>query len=207
MQILGIVGGIASGKSAVSAELAALGAVVLDADQTAHEVINLPEVKQKLVERWGSAILRESSLGKSGEIDRSAVAKRVFSGQDASRAELQFLEQTLHPTIHQQFEKELGRLAQQGVPAAVIDAPLLLEAGWGSLCKEVIFVDSPRETRLCRAQARGWSEEEFSRREQAQMPIEEKRVQATQILANEGSREALRALVHDFWESFVSGSS
>ncbi|NOY30132.1 MAG: dephospho-CoA kinase [Planctomycetes bacterium] len=195
MHILGITGGIASGKSAVAAELAALGAVVLDADRAAHEVINLPDVQQALVDRWGSGI-----LGESGKVNRQAVAQQVFSPQPDSSKELRFLEQTLHPQIRLQFEAELDRLAQKGVPAAVIDAPLLLEAGWESLCDAVLFVDATREKRLERAALRGWSEEDFSLREQAQMPIEEKRSRATQVVANQGSLEALKAQVQDFWK-------
>jgi len=198
MHIIGITGGIASGKSAVSAELAALGVAVLDADRAAHEVINLPAVKQALVDRWGSAI-----LGDSGEVNRQAVAKRVFSSQSDSSAELQFLEQTLHPQIRLQFEAELVRLAEEGVPAVVIDAPLLLKAGWESLCDAVLFVDSTREKRLERAAQRGWSEKDFSLREQAQMPIEEKRNRVTHVVANHGSLEALKAQVRDFWERFM----
>ncbi len=202
MKIIGIVGGIASGKSAVAAELAALGAVVLDADRAAHEVIELPRVKQALVARWGSGI-----LGKSGEVNRQAVARQVFSPQPSGKTELRFLEQTLHPPIRQQFEAKLDRLAKTGVPAAVIDAPLLLEAGWESLCDRVIFVDSAREKRLERAARREWSAEDFSRREQAQMPIEEKRSRATHMLANEGSPQALRALVQGFWKALIDGKS
>ncbi|MCA9232701.1 MAG: dephospho-CoA kinase [Planctomycetales bacterium] len=197
MQILGVVGGIASGKSAVSAELAALGAVVLDADQAAHSAINLPEVKQQLVDRWGVGVLAES-----GDVDRAAVARRVFSGSGEDNAELRFLEQTLHPRIRQQFQAELARLAPTGVPAVVIDAPLLLEAGWENLCDEVIFVDSARRVRLARAAQRGWTEQDFSRREQAQMPIEEKKRKATQIIRNDGTRAALKARVFEIWQQF-----
>jgi len=195
MHIIGITGGIASGKSAVSSELAALGASVLDADRAAHEIINLPDVQQALVDRWGSGI-----LGESGKVNRQAVAQQVFSPQPDSNAELRFLEQTLHPQIRLQFEAELDRLAQKGVPAAVIDAPLLLEAGWESLCDAVLFVDSTREKRFERAARRGWSEEDFSLREQAQMPIEGKRSRATQVIANQGSLEALKSQVRDFWK-------
>lgn len=198
MKIIGIVGGIASGKSVVSAELAALGAAVLDADQTAHEIINHPEVQQALVDRWGSSI-----LGDSGEIDRQAVAERVFTSQTDSDAELQFLEKTLHPPIRRQFEAQLKELSKKGVPASVIDAPLLLEAGWENLCDVVVFVDSSQAKRLERTIQRGWSAQDFSLREQAQMPIEEKRGRATHILSNEGSPEALKALVAGFWESLA----
>lgn len=196
MHIIGLVGGIASGKSAVAAELARLGAVVLDADQAAHEVINSPEVKQMLVERWGAEV-----LDRTGSVDRGKVAERVFSLESGKNAELRFLEQTLHPRIRQQFETELATLAASGVKAAVIDAPLLVEAGWAPLCDSVVLVDSSREKRLERAAQRNWSEEEFIRREAAQMPIEEKSRRATHTIPNDSSHKALREHVQSFWES------
>ena len=200
MRILGIVGGIASGKSAVSAELAALGAAVLDADQAAHEIIDSPSVKQVLVDRWGKGILADS-----GNINRQAVAEQVFSSNPDSESELEFLEKTLHPQIRKKFEAEIDRLAKNGTPAAVIDAPLLLEAGWESICDGVIFVDTPRDIRQKRATQRGWSEEDFALREQAQMPIEKKKSKSTHIIANDGTLETLKANVRLFWDQFTLG--
>jgi len=196
MKILGLTGGIASGKSAVAAELAALGAVVLDADQAAHEAINLPTVQQTLVDRWGENVLRPD-----GEIDRATVAQRVFSEDQTDRSELQFLEETLHPRIREQFEAELAKLTADGTAVAVIDAPLLLEAGWGNLCDGLIFVDSPRADRLRRASLRNWTEQEFAKREACQMPIAEKRQRSTHTLANSGTLESLRDQVRDLWTS------
>lgn len=198
MRIIGIAGGIASGKSAVAAELATLGAVVLDADQAAHDAINLPEVKQLLVERWGKEILKVS-----GEVDRQAVAARVFSRDHQDKVDLRFLEQTLHPRIRQQFEAELDRLVENGTRVAVIDAPLLLEAGWNNLCHAILFVDSSDENRLERALERGWTKEEFSRREAVQMPMEEKRLLSTRVLANNATPDKLKSLVQDFWGEFT----
>lgn len=187
MKTIGLTGGIASGKSAVAAELAALGAVVLDADQAAHEVINLPEVQKLLVERWG-----ESVIAASGETDRAMVAQQVFSDEDSDRSELDFLEKTLHPRIRQQFQARLSEIAAAGTKIAVIDAPLLLEAGWRDLCDCLIFVDSPLEVRLQRAKLRNWTEAEFAKREALQMPISEKRDRSTHILDNSGVLEGLR---------------
>ena len=196
MKIIGLIGGIASGKSAVAAELAALGAVVLDADRTAHGVINLPTVQQTLVDRWGQGVLKSS-----GEIDRGAVAERVFSDDLKGRAELRFLEETLHPRIREQFQAKLAELAAKGTAVAVIDAPLLLEAGWEKLCDTLIFVDSPREDRLGRAKLRNWTEAEFSKREALQMPIAEKRERSTHVLANAGDLASLQDQVQAFWAS------
>ena len=196
MKIIGLTGGIASGKSAVAAELEALGAVVLDADQAAHEVINRPTVQQALVDRWGKGVLKAS-----GEIDRGAVAERVFSDNAKSRAELRFLEETLHPRIHEQFHAKLAEMASSETAVAVIDAPLLLEAGWGKLCDTLVYVDSPRADRLGRAKLRNWTEEEFAKREALQMPIAEKRERSTYVLSNGGDLASLQDQVQALWAS------
>jgi dephospho-CoA kinase len=196
MHVIGLAGGIASGKSTVAAELAALGAVVLDADRAAHQAINRPEVKQILVEHWGEAI-----LDGSGEVLRQAIAERVFSPSLADNQELEFLENLLHPLVHRQFESELAPLSQRGVAAAVIDAPLLLDAGWEDLCDFIVFVESNEQDRVQRAGPRNWSHSEISRREAAQMPIDEKRSRATHVIRNLGSRGDLQGEVQAFWNS------
>ena len=202
MHVIGLTGGIASGKSTVAAELAALGAVVLDADRAAHQSINRPEVKQTLVERWGEAI-----LDRSGEADRQAIAERVFSPSDVDNQELEFLENLLHPLVSQQFKSELTELAQRGAAAAVIDAPLLLDAGWEDLCDFIVFVESNEQDRVQRAGPRNWSHSEISRREAAQMPIDEKRRRATHVIRNLGSRGDLQGEVRTFWDSIFPGKA
>ncbi len=196
MHVIGLAGGIASGKSTVAAELAALGAVVLDADRAAHQAINRPEVKQTLVERWGEAI-----LDGSGEVLRQAIAERVFSPSLADNQELEFLESLLHPLVCRQFGSELAQLTERGVAAAVIDAPLLLDAGWEDLCDFIVFVESNEQDRVQRAGPRNWSHSEISRREAAQMPIDEKRSRATHVIRNLGSRGDLKGEVQAFWNS------
>lgn len=201
MKIIGLIGGIASGKSAVAMELAALGAIVLDADRTAHEVINQPAVQRLLVDRWGERVVNAK-----GQIDRGVVAEIVFSGTVFSEtktasSELAFLEQTLHPRIRERHQARLTELAEQGTAVAVIDAPLLLEAGWRELCDSILFVNSPLEARLQRASLRNWTPEEFAKREACQMPIAEKQRQSTYILANTGTLADLRDRVRDFWAS------
>lgn len=194
MKIIGLTGGIASGKSAVAAELARHGAVVLDADEAAHEAINLPSVQQALLQRWGTSILAPNGL-----IDRGAIARIVFSKSPNATRELQFLEETLHPRIREQFESELAELKAQQIKVAVIDAPLLIEAGWEGLCDSLLFVDSPQSDRLERAIQRNWTAAEFTKREGCQMPIDEKRSRSTHILDNSGTLASLRDQVRDFW--------
>ena len=194
MKIIGLTGGIACGKSEVASALATLGAVVLDADQAAHEVINLPAVQQLLIERWGKGVICSDN-----QTDRASVARLVFAEGASGSAELEFLEQTLHPRIRERFEARLAELAGQGVEIAVIDAPLLLEAGWENLCDDLVYVDSPREVRLERAKLRNWTEVDFAKREARQMPIAEKRERSTHVLANSGTLESLRDQVNSLW--------
>lgn len=196
---IGLTGGVASGKSLAAKYFAELGAVVFDADRAGHEVLLDPQVRDELVERWGSKVLTSA-----GEVDRAAVARRVFGSSPTEVAERQFLEELLHPLIRERLEVELSRHSAQGKQVFVLDAALLLEAGWDWSCDEVIFVDAPRELRQSRAAARGWSAEQFADREAAQWPIEKKRALSDWVFANAGSPEELRARIHEFWETQVA---
>ena len=198
MVTIGLVGGVASGKSAVAAALARRGAVVFDADKIGHLVLDEPDVRGELVARWGEKI-----LGEDGKVSRPAVAAQVFGETDESAEKLAFLEQTLHPRIRQRIETEIRHFPDPAIPAVVIDAPLLIESAWNDVCEVIAFVDAPREQRLERAQSRGWSPEEFTRRELAQMPIEQKRRWASHVVANSGTLEELEAEVQKFWIDVV----
>lgn len=158
MKIIGLVGGVASGKSAVAAALARRGAVVFDADKIGHLVLDEPEVRDELVARWGEEI-----LDADGRIARPAVAARVFGDSPDAISDRDFLEQTLHPRIRQRIESAINQLPDEPLPAVVIDAPLLIESAWNDVCDVIAFVDAPREQRLARALTRGWTPEEFTR--------------------------------------------
>ena len=133
------------------------GAGLLDADRAGHAVLKEDlAVRQSVLQRWGNDV-----VAADGSIDRAAIAKRVFGKSDAERADLVFLESLLHPRIRDRLASEGRKLANSGIPAVVLDAPLLLEAGWKSLCDVVLFVDASRETRLARARGRGWTEAQF----------------------------------------------
>lgn len=202
MKVIGLVGGIASGKSAVASELAKLGAVVFDADKMAHAALDDPAVQTELVARWGDGI-----LSSTGKVQRQAVAKKIFGQHPKTVKEREFLESLLHPRIRSEVESQLAALENhEGVarpPAAVIDAPLLLEAGWKSICDAIIFVETSEPTRRERAEERGWSEEEIARRESAQMPIQEKRDSATHVLDNNGTTADLAREVSKVWSQIV----
>jgi len=196
MHIIGLIGGIACGKSAVAAALAKRGAVVFNGDELGHQVLEEPAVRDELVARWGRGV-----LDSGGRISRPAVAKIVFAGTPEAAEELEFLEQLVHPGIRRRIESAIRQLPDDSVPAVVIDAALLVEAGWSSVCTAIAFVDCPRDERLRRAATRGWTAAEFSRREDAQMPIDEKRRRASHVIENSGSLEDLEAEVAKFWTS------
>jgi len=196
MRVIGILGGVASGKSLVARQLAELGAGVLDADRAGHEVLRDPEIEAAARRRWG-----EKVFGTDGRIDRSRLGQIVF-GPGAEK-ERKYLEELTHPAIGRRLADEARRLQQSGTSIAVLDAPLLLEAGWDSLCSTLVYVEAPREIRLGRAVQRGWSEEEFSAREAAQEPPARKRARADTVIDGSGSPEHARTQVEQFWRELV----
>ncbi len=167
--ILGLAGGIGAGKSEVARAFASLGCVVIDSDARAKAALDRPDVRDTLVEWWGSEILDEH-----GRVVRAKVAEIVF----ADPAQRTRLEQLIHPIVRQDRAQIIDEIAADDPPppAAVIDAPLLFEAGLDAECDAVVFVDAPREERVARVvRARGWSEAELTRREAAQWPLSRKR--------------------------------
>ncbi len=199
MKIIGILGGVASGKSSVAVQLAQLGAGVLDADSAAHAVLRLPEVEEAARRRWGDAI-----FGADRHIDRWSLAKIVFLPPPKGPDERRYLEQLTHPEIGRIVQAEARRLAAAGVAAAVLDAPLLLESGWDRFCDRLVFVDVPRQLRIARALARGWTKEEFAAREGAQESLDSKRARADVVVDNSGSPEETYRQLERFWRSLLA---
>ena len=97
--------------------------------------------------------------------------------------------------------RQAAALAGSGCTVAVLDAPLLLEAGWDKLCDRLVFVEAPREVRLSRALGRGWSKEDFAAREEAQESLDSKRQRADVVVDNSGSPEHTQAQIERFWQS------
>jgi dephospho-CoA kinase len=182
--IIGIVGGIGSGKSFVARLLGELGCAVIDSDAVAHAVYAEPAVVVKLVGWYGPDVLKD------GAVDRAVIAHDIFRDADHR----QRLESLIHPRIHAEREREMAaRVTDPTVKAFVWDSPLLIEAGLHTQCDVVIFVDVPYEERLRRVrESRGWDATELDRREASQMPLEEKRQLATTVMNGDAGVEELR---------------
>lgn len=198
MRIIGLLGGVASGKSLVAGQFAESGAALLDADRAGHEALCLPHVESAVRQRWGADV-----FGADGRIQRARLARIVFAPPPQGPRERKHLEELTHPEIGRMLRRRADEFAASGCTAAVLDAPVMLEAGWDRLCDALVFVDVPREIRLSRAMARGWSEEEFAAREGAQESLDLKRSRAEVIIDNSGSPEETRRQVEQAWRRLI----
>lgn len=197
MSIIGIIGGVASGKSFVAEQFRRLGAEIIHVDEIGHEVLREPDVRAALVQRWGDQL-----LDADGHVSRAAVAERVFSGIPDQPGNLEFLENLVHPRIGQRVRARIESIARDRPgTSVVVDAALLIEAGWAEFCDRIVFVDVPRALRLGRARQRGWTEAEFLAREAAQADLAVKRKQADWVMDNSGSAEHTFAQVQQFWRT------
>jgi dephospho-CoA kinase len=197
MKILGLLGGVASGKSLVARQLVDLGAVVFNADRAGHDALLLPSIEAAARQRWGNAV-----FGPDGHIDRAQLARIVFAPPPDGPPERKYLESLTHPEISRRLAA-VAESEEAAAPLIVLDAALILEAGWDKLCDYFAFVEVPQELRLARALQRGWKEEDFSAREAAQESLDSKRTRADVIIDNSGSAEHTQAQVKRLWQFLV----
>ncbi|MCA9246750.1 MAG: dephospho-CoA kinase [Planctomycetales bacterium] len=196
MLILGVVGGVASGKSLVSELFVQLGAERLDGDAAGHAALRDDTIKQQILQRFGTDVFDSHH-----EIDRRALAKIVFAPTPAGREALADLERITHPRIGQLLDAQIAAARSAGRPAAVLDAAVMDKAGWDRRCDRIVFVDAPREQRLARALLRGWSEEEFAQREASQSSVSEKQARADYTIDNSNSIESTRRQTIEYWNT------
>jgi len=180
--VVGLVGGIGSGKSWVAQQLADHGGAVFHADDVARRTLDEPGVRRRLARIFGPAV-----VGPDGRTDRKALADIVF---DDPRKRKQ-LEQIVHPIVAERREAMIDAAQRDPmVKFIVLDVPLLVEVGLHGRCDRVIFVDADRSTRLKRvAESRGWDEAELARREKNQLPLDNKRNFADDVVDNSVSRD------------------
>ncbi len=194
MLVIGVAGGIASGKSSAAKCFERLGAVVLDADQIGHQVLCEPSVKQKIFKHWGDKVFKEE------EVDRSALAEIVF--ESVVGFELDKLEQITHPIIGQRIADRLAQLESENVSAVVLDAPVMFKAGWDKFCDKIVFVNADLEVRRQRVAKRGWTASQLSRREEQQVEIETKCSRATDQIDNVLSEQEFFSEIEALWHSW-----
>lgn len=196
MLVIGLTGGIASGKSTVSAYLRELNAPVVDADAIVREVQQPGgPVLAAIRESFGSEVILPD-----GSLDRPALGRIIFSDPERRR----HLESIVHPAVRERMWAEVERYRREGHPAVVLDIPLLLEGGLDRTVDQVWLVYVDRETQRQRLIARdGLSAEEAEQRIAAQMDLEAKRSRASLIIDNRGSREETRAQVLRAWQAVL----
>lgn len=198
--VLGLIGGIGAGKTAAAGCLAARGGAVIDCDKLGHAAIERPEVKDALRERWGDGVFNPD-----GSVSRRAVAGIVF-GIPGERA---WLEGVVFPVIGRMSDERIRQAdADPAARFSVLDAAVLLEAGWRDRCDKVLYIDAPRELRLKRLLARsGWVSQELTSREAAQWPAEKRKAAADAVVVNDAGLDVLQQRIDhvlDDW-GWISG--
>lgn len=187
--ILGVLGGIASGKSTVSRLILSFApGRLFDADAVARDALEQCAKDGRL-----QAILGPKTVGKDGLPDRKAIAAMVFRDPKSLRA----LERLTHPLVAARIDDAVeDHRSGRGDPLLVLDVPLLIEVGLERRCDALWFVDAPDEMRYARAEKRlGFSKDEVQRREAAQSPLDRKRSRADFVIDNSGAPESLTAQV------------
>lgn len=193
----GLTGGIACGKSTVSRLFAARGAIVIDADALAREVV-APGTSglTELVAAFGDEVLRAD-----GTLDRERLGRRVFA-DPAARARLEAI---THPRIAQLSFERLAAARSSDAPLVLYDAALLFESGRGDLFRPVVVVTAPREVQLARLMARdGLAPEAAAARIDSQMPVAEKAARADHVIDNGGTLAQTEAQVEALWQKWMA---
>jgi dephospho-CoA kinase len=194
MKVIGLTGGIGSGKSTVAKFLVELGAHLIDADKVGHEAFTPgTEGWRAVVADFGKNILKPDK-----EIDRAKLAKLVF-GKPAALARLN---EIMHPRIFEMVKTRLAELQQQGVKVAVVEVPLLIEADWQPLVDEIWVTVASEATVLKRLKGRsGLSEKESLSRIRSQMTNKERIKHATHVINTDGTLDEVKTRVRELWHS------
>ena len=196
MIVIGLTGGIGTGKSEVSRVLRDLGATIIDADKVGHEAY-LPnsEAWTAVVDAFGREVLQPNQ-----EIDRKKLGSIVFGNPDA----LTTLNGIMHPIMYGMIEERIDALREGGAAGVVVEAAVLIEANWTPLVDEVWVTVAPEEEVIRRVQARNnQSPEQIRSRIRAQLSREERERRADVVISNDGDLQRLKETVEDLWNSRV----
>jgi dephospho-CoA kinase len=194
--IIGILGGIGSGKSTVASEFARLGCRVIDADKIAHEFLERKAVREKIIDLFGQTV-----LDSAGNIDTKKLAELVFVDAD----KLSSLNKIIHPFVLERVEQLIKQYnREKQVKAIVLDMPLLVEVGWAKRCDKLIFVDCKRELRINRAKKSGiFDENQLKIRENFQISLDNKVAIADNAIDNNSCFSALAKQVSNIFSCIM----
>ncbi len=184
--VVGIVGGVGSGKSAVTSWVADHWPLArIDGDRIGHAVLRHPQVKQQLVEHFGRDI-----LDGAGEIARNKLGRLVWGQGEPHVQARNLLERIVHPRIREEIQQQIHDARASGKWGVLLDAAVMLESGWSETCDRLVFIETPEEERRRRvASQRGWDEAQWREREQSQLTLDEKRARVHFIVDNSGTVE------------------
>jgi dephospho-CoA kinase len=196
MRLIGVTGGIATGKTTVDRMLEAHGAVVIDADLLAREAVRPGEqTLDEVAARFGSQVIQPD-----GSLDRGRLGEIVFADPAARRD----LERITHPRIIELMQERIAAALAGPAPLVAVDIPLLFENAREAMFEGVMLVYAPRDVQVRRLRERnGIDETAALQRLAAQLPIDEKRARATWVIDNGGSPDATSRAVHQWWETVV----
>jgi dephospho-CoA kinase len=193
--VICLIGGIGAGKSTAARCFESRGGVVIDADVIGHTALEQADIIEKIVGRWGDRVRKPD-----GSLDRRAIAQIVFANQEDRNA----LEEMVFPYIGERCKQEIAKVQRDTtVPFAVLDAAVMLEAGWNEIADWIVYLDAPRELRLARVAARsGWTDRDLTARETAQWTPEMKKAEADAVLINAAGSEELQLQVDRLLEGW-----
>jgi dephospho-CoA kinase len=196
--VVGIVGGVGAGKSSIIRQVTKTRLCIIDADRIGHEQLLVDDIRKQIVSEFGDQVLDEH-----GEIDRRRLAAEVFGSSSLHQQKLERLNGIVHPAIQSEIRRQI-RAVTNDVDAIIIDAALLLEAGWKEECDALVFVDTPIQQRQARvALTRGWSADEHQRRESSQWSLERKRESCQFVVDNSGPPEPAAKHMEQFLKEII----
>ena len=199
MKVIGLTGGIGSGKSTIAGFLSESGVPVIDTDRVTHHILETDStIRQRILDAFGKGV-----LNRDGSIDRQELGKKVFS--EAQQKEN--LEEILHPAILSHVMEKLGEFRERDVAAVVLEVPLLIEADWARYVDEIWVATAPRKTILGRMKAKGIPVEDVVTRMEAQLPSRERNRHADVIIDTDCSLSDLKAEIKGLWQEFLSRMS
>jgi dephospho-CoA kinase len=194
-QIIGIMGGIGSGKSTVAAEFAKLGCKIIDADKIAHNLLEEKEVREQVTALLGSAV-----LDSHGKIDRSKAADIVFRDSE----KLSRLNDIIHPNVMKKTEELIEKYNHENdCNAIVLDMPLLVEVGWEKRCDRLIFVDCDEKTRENRLKNKNFQKNHIKNRENFQISLDKKKNMADNTINNNSDFSTLVRQIAEIFSNIM----